>query len=346
MKLSVVRLFIIITLLPAASGFAVPFAENPRLLSSRYGLAAAAVGDDIFIFGGTDGEQCRADIERFNTITGKITRMKTTLIPRMFHTAETADGKIYITGGYDDENRLRTTLEIYDPKTDAVATGAQLPTGRYLLSSVMVNNEMYVSGGSFLVLEKPLSGAAELYGRGRMISGALEIYSVANDSWRTAAAMNRPRQTEIIEMDGAIYALGGFNGSNSLNYLDAYDLKTDSWRKLKNIPFRISAHHGIPVGSKLWLFGDFHNPGRVSVFDCTAGVWNQAHNVKAEFDGKAEAEPGYAGTDPVFKPARHAAVVRVGDYVYVLGGADTRDVPVPHSIQYFHITRLPSLLVK
>ena len=158
--------------------------------------------------------------------------------------------------------------------------------------------------------------------------------------------MKRPRQTDIIDKDGCLYAVGGFNGRHSVNYFDAYDIRADRWNKLKNIPFRISAHHGTLIDATLWLFGDFYNPGKVSAYDFAAGAWNQMYNIQAEYDGKVEAEPRYAGTDPMFQPARHAAVVRVKDYVYVIGGADSKDFPVTHSIQYFHITRLPSLLVK
>lgn len=266
---------------------------KPKLIIPRYGMPVVAIKEYIYILGGSTQKGFVGDIEKFSTKTGKITLMKTKLYPRRYHTAEVHNGKIYITGGYGEKG-LVSLLEIYDPKNDSISEGIPLPTPRYFASSVMVDGKMYVVGGSKL-------------GRGAPFSSALEIYDVKKNTWTEGAPMLLARQTDVVEKDGLIYAVGGYNG-NAVKKFGAYDIKKDKWITLSDLPFPISANHCSVLQNRyidrIYSFGDYYELDRVWVYDFDVEEWDVVKNC-----------PGQ-----IYLPSRHNAVVSVADTIYVIGG--------------------------
>ena len=264
-----------------------------KLIIPRYGMPAVAIEECIYILGGSTQKGYVGDIEKFNTKTGKITLMKTKLYPRRYHTAEAHKGKIYITGGYGAKG-LVSLLEIYNPETDSVSEGTPLPTPRYFVSSVMVDGKMYVVGGSKL-------------GSGALFSSALEIYDVKKNTWTKGASMLLARQTDVVEKDGRIYAVGGYN-ENAVKNFEAYDIKKDKWIILSDLPFPISANHCSTFQNKymdrIYSFGDYYELDRVWVYDFDAEEWDVVKNCPEQ----------------IYLPGRHNAVVSVKDTIYVIGG--------------------------
>lgn len=61
-----------------------------------------------------------------------------------------------------------------------------------------------------------------------LLSG--EKYNLRTATWEPIAPMHSRRSThEVVEASGYLYALGGNDGSSSLNSVERYDPKTNKW---------------------------------------------------------------------------------------------------------------------
>ncbi|MEA2081338.1 MAG: kelch repeat-containing protein [Elusimicrobiota bacterium] len=287
-------------------------------------MPAVAVGECIYIMGGNSEKGKIGDIERFNTVTGEITLMKKKLLPRRYHTAEVYNGKIYIAGGYVDgvNDKSNSRLEIYDPAADSLSEGSPLPTPRYFASSVMADGKMYVFGGS------------RVSPRGR-ISRKLDIYDVKTDKWTEGAPMLKGRQTDVVEKDGLVYAVGGYDGKKAVKNFEVYDIKKDRWTRLDDLPFALSAHHCVISGDKIYSFGDYYELDRVWAYDFNSEQWDVImsrgiHDVKLLKSGFKIYQ---YRTGPIYLASRHNAVVKVNETVYVMGGNNSTYGPCLDYIQ-------------
>jgi len=84
----------------------------------------------------------------------------------------------------------------------------------------------------------------------------LEVYDCLRDTWMTGAALNTPRRNcSAVQMDGRIFAIGGFDGAQILSSVEAYDPRMKSWMSVAemNTP-RSSAMVSVQDG-KLWCLG-------------------------------------------------------------------------------------------
>lgn len=262
-------------------------AEHPRLLTARYGAGAAGIGDAVYVVGGSAETDFIGDIERIDLRSGEVRRMRATVHPRRYLTAEAVGGRVYVVGGYDSTGALSPNLEIYDPEADAVTLGPSLPTPRYFASSAVLDGRIYVVGGSLMRGDSPTSSV-------------VEIYDVGAKSGTPGPPLSVARQAEVVALDGRIYAIGGYDGSRATRVFEVLDPAEGRWRRLDDLPFPISAHRAVAVAGRIYTFGDYYEMGRVWVFDPAAGAWD------------------VVSTD--FRPARHAAAASVGDAAVVVGG--------------------------
>lgn len=73
-----------------------------------------------------------------------------------------------------------------------------------------------------------------------MASG--ERFSVKRNAWEPITSMHNRRSThEVVAIDGSIYALGGNDGSSSLNSVEKYDPKINKWTVVSQMAIRRSS---------------------------------------------------------------------------------------------------------
>jgi N-acetylneuraminic acid mutarotase len=113
----------------------------------RY-AAAAAVGGQLLVAGGTDGVHPRADVLRFDPATGR-TRRIGRLPHALAHTAGVAlGGTFYVVGGRGDTlDSQRATIWAIDPASGRVRSAGHLPVALSDLSAVAVGGRILVIGG-------------------------------------------------------------------------------------------------------------------------------------------------------------------------------------------------------
>jgi len=274
----------------------------------RYGAAAAVVGTHIYVIGGSTDVGYTGSIERVDLLRNQARVMRGAITARRYLTAEAVDSRIYITGGYNDSG-LVSLLEIYDPLKDEVSLGPPIPTPRYFASSAVIGGNIYVAGGSFLRGDSPASAT-------------VEIFNVAAGQWESGPSLSVARQVELVALNGSLFAIGGYDGSKATRIVEVLESGSDTWRRLSDLPFPMSAHRAATAGGRIYTFGDYHEMNRVWVYNPDDDMWD------------------VLVTD--YLPARHAAATTINDTVVIIGGNISTSGTHLDYIQQFSIQSLQS----
>ena len=113
--------------------------EGMRMPTARTELAAARLGDRIYVAGGFGGE---ADFDSYLPDDDVWEVHADMPVPLDHPTLAELGGKIYVTGG------RQARMFAYDPATDGWTPKASLPQARYAAAGVTLGEHIYVIGGS------------------------------------------------------------------------------------------------------------------------------------------------------------------------------------------------------
>src|SRR5438105_4081397 len=165
------------------------------------GWAAIAVSNQALAQGGTWTAKAPMPTNRYGIAAGVVNNI------------------FYAVGGFNNESGspMGTTVETYDPVTNAWTTKAHMQTRRILAAAGVVNGTLYVMGGTDFV--------------GDMFA-TVEAYNPATDTWTTKASMPAPRYGQaVVVVNGVLYAIGGWDGGFIGRVPDvwAYNPATDTW---------------------------------------------------------------------------------------------------------------------
>jgi hypothetical protein len=139
------------------------------------------------------------------------------------------EAKVYYAGGLNDGEAVRW-LDVYDPATDSWARLPDMPRARDHFQAVVVDGTLYAIGGR----QGPLG--SEL--------GETDAYGLDDGVWRRGLApIPTPRGGfAAAALGGRIYVIGGETPGGALGTVEAYDIRTDTWRTADPMP---TARHGI-----------------------------------------------------------------------------------------------------
>jgi RNA polymerase sigma factor (sigma-70 family) len=120
---------------------------------------------------------------------------------------------------------------------------ADMPTGRYIPGSAVVDGKIYVIGGA------PVSMGQ---------TAVVEEYDPATDTWTRRADMPTERQGVVAAaVDGIIYAIGGCRSNRDLSTVEAYDPATDTWTTKADMPTRKTLPAIAVVDGIIYVIGGF-----------------------------------------------------------------------------------------
>ncbi|HPG09114.1 MAG TPA: Ig-like domain-containing protein [Saprospiraceae bacterium] len=139
---------------------------------------------------------------------------------------------------------------------------APMPTSRYGFTSEVVNNKIYVIGGSE--------------------TKKVEAYDPATNSWETKAEPIHGHFAHAsCVLDNKIYVFGGDEGFNWITANEMYDPVTNTWAEKAPIPIDSGVAVGIMAAvayqGKAYLFGGNSSLGdsvRVGVYDPKSDSWS------------------------------------------------------------------------
>ena len=139
---------------------------------ARSCTAISVVNGEIYAMGGRgwSGIQNQPDpylssVEVFNPKTNQWQEITEMPAPKTSHTASIVNGKIYVIGGYvqeDEKYKNLATIEIYDPATDSWTQAPDMLTGRSGHTTEVIDGQIYIFGGDSRFGQAPLT-SVEVY---------------------------------------------------------------------------------------------------------------------------------------------------------------------------------------
>ena len=154
----------------------------------------------------------------------------------------------------------------------------QLPTKRWEFSTAVVDDKVYIIGGSLFENNAGPFGLS-----------TVEVYDPQTNTWQRGADMPTPRtDAKAAVVNGTIYVFGGYNSKDNFlqhwkmaDRVEAYDPLTDTWTRKKEMPIsRFYFGLGVVAG-KVYLIGGTAGLGagqeqrmdRVDIYDPATDTW-------------------------------------------------------------------------
>jgi N-acetylneuraminic acid mutarotase len=246
------------------------------LPSYRYEMAAAAVGDKIYVFGGrtetnSSSSAFSSDIILFDTKTNTITTLTQKLDVGLAEAAIAAVGtKIYLFGGYYYRSTgigYRSHIIIFDTETHTRTTSSTfLPSSCADMSAAAVGNDIYLFGGRS-------NGSHSSY---------IYVFHTKSDSLeRVPVYLPTARAGSGIATVGhKIYVIGGSKGT--VDYL--YDIIMYDTEKgtITTLAPKLSSSQiyseAASVGTKIYIFGG-SNTNKIFELDTETNKLTQLYTI-------------------------------------------------------------------
>ncbi len=147
-------------------------------------------------------------------------------------------------------------------KGDTWANRADMPTGRTILSTSVVNGKIYAVGGMVDIVTG---------------TNSVEEYNPATNGWTRKANMPTARYaltTSVV--NGKIYAFGGSNGQWELAVVEEYDPVKDAWTKKADMPTARYHQSTCAVNGRIYAIGGMLQ--RVEMFFPTVEEYDPVTN--------------------------------------------------------------------
>ena len=192
---------------------------------------------------------------------------------RYGHTADEINGKVYIAGGVNTETGyFPATMLVYD-KSANVWDSIPLPNPRADHTSCVVDSSLYLIGG------------VELIGGQWMTVPDVDIFNTSTGQWISGTSMPTHRTTlDCVLINGKIYVIGGLQiiggviDYNGLKTLEVYDLSTETWSTLPDMPTKRWGLSAVAFDGKIFVVGGRTNVqgqaySSVEVYDSQYSIW-------------------------------------------------------------------------
>ncbi|NXE16645.1 KLH21 protein, partial [Lophotis ruficrista] len=241
-------------------------AEFPEHLGGGYSVAA--LGNDIYVTGGSDGSRLYDCVWRYNSSVNEWTEVSPMLKAREYHSSTVLDGLLYViasdsTERYDHSvdswealqpmlypmDNCSTTscrgklfaigslagqesmvMQCYDPDSDlwSLVNCGHLPPWSFAPKTVTLNGLMY-----FI----------------RDDSAEVDVYNPAKNEWDKIPAMLQVHVGgSVAVLGGKLYVSGGYDNTFELSdVLEAYDPETRAWSVVGRLPEPIFWHGSVSI---------------------------------------------------------------------------------------------------
>ena len=136
---------------------------------------------------------------------------------------------------------------------------AKIPNPRVVISAGVVDNKIYVIGGSS-------DGINSL--------DVNEVYDPLTDTWETKKLMPTARNfLSTAVVDGIIYTIGGNWNNDGSTTVEAYDPKTDTWSEKQTIPNPRFGASACVVDGIIYNVGGNHTKSYCDAYDPKTNSW-------------------------------------------------------------------------
>jgi hypothetical protein len=269
-------------------------AEAPRLALARWlevpsgmagRLGAFVVGDALLVLA-EGGALWRVDLA-----SGRWQECRPLPAPRRAFAACAAEERLWVSGGFDGEDRPSADLDVYDAAADAWSARAPLPTPRGAHAMAAAGGLVFAVGG----LERALLGPRA--------TGRADAYDPLLDEWAPRRPLAAPRLgLAAAALDGRLYAVGGERrflfsrwGAALAPECEEHDPQNDRWIARGPLAAGRRDLALAAAGGRLWALGGVAGEGAspaVEEYDPASGAWRPREPL-----AEALAAPGATGAD-------------------------------------------------
>ncbi|XP_065304431.1 kelch-like protein 10 [Dermacentor albipictus] len=221
--------------------------EGPRAYHK-----CAAIGNDIYVIGGFNGEDYFSSVRCFNAYTKQWRSVTPMHVKRCYVSIAVLKDIIYAMGGYDGRNR-QNTAEKFDHRTNQWTMIAPMHMQRSDACATAHDGYVYVTGG---------------FSGNECLSSA-ERYDPMTDQW-TAIASMRYRRSGVgcVGFRDCVYAIGGFNGTTRLFSAEKYNPDTNTWTSLPNMYTPRSNFAVAIIDNLVFAIGGFNGESTTNLVEC------------------------------------------------------------------------------
>lgn len=258
--------------------------------SSKYGATASAINNCIYFIGGsTSTSKSKSNLE-YN-IDGNTWSTKTDMpTSRDFLSSTEVNNFIYCIGGADAS--YLNTNECYDSSTNTWTTKKSMSESLSYLTSSTIGNNIYVVGGR--------NDTTFYWGNNYCYDTLTNTWS---DKTSLPSGSGRSGHSSVV-IDNKMYIIGGLVSSGVSNSIERYDVNTDSWSTIYNMPISLQLLSTESYGDKIYIIGgiDSRNSYTYSIYsyDIVKNEWNKLYDLN--------------------EPKARASSCIVGSIVYIMGG--------------------------
>jgi N-acetylneuraminic acid mutarotase len=228
--------------------------KNKRSMpTARSGAAVAVYDGKIYVVGGAVGEGFVANNEIYDPKTNTWSTGTSMPTPRADFSAEIVNDAIYLIGGkkYSSTDPFYVETnnnEVYYPANDSWSTKTALPMAVQGCASAVVDNKIYIIGGSRDTLS---------------IVNSNQVYNTQTDTWTTAAPLpgtssyGTAAATTGYSAPKAIYYIGGFSGQDFRQTAKTFNLSNNTWSDIEPMPTARGYLGLVTVNDLLYAIGGF-----------------------------------------------------------------------------------------
>ncbi|XP_050043672.1 kelch-like protein 10 [Dermacentor andersoni] len=232
--------------------------EGPRAYHK-----CAAIGNDIYVIGGFNGENYFSSVRCFNAHTKKWRSVAPMHEKRCYVSVAVLNEIIYAMGGYDGRHR-QNTAEKFDHRTNQWTMIAPMNMQRSDACATTHDGYVYVTGG---------------FSGNECLSSA-ERYDPTADQWTTISGMRFRRSgVGCIGFRNCVYAIGGFNGTTRLASAEKYNPETNMWTSVPNMHTPRSNFAVAIIDNLVFAIGGFNGESATNLTECydpTTDQWYEA----------------------------------------------------------------------
>jgi len=283
-----------------------------RLLTSRYRLAAATVGCELYAIGGWDWTGASRLNEMYDPVANYWTPKASKPTGAANVGAAVLNDKIYVVGGMSNNLRLLEAVEVYDPATDSWWTIAPLPVGLAGAAVAAAGGKLYVFGGDsysgYTDTTYEYDPAADTWTQKAPMPGGPRSYAAATPLC-PPRLWGRSGGGGGDEGGCRIYVAGGWP---DLRTFEEYDPASDTWATRASLLRGRQSPGLVAIGGYIYAVGGgsaWSALGSVERYDPTADTWVPVSSLNRSRAGTGTAVAGGG--------------------IYVMGGVDIYGESVP-----------------
>lgn len=239
--------------------------SKSKISEKRFDLAAAILGEKLFIAGGQTFVGLSSVVDIYNLKT-KSWSTNNLIHPRNSMQAVSQNGKVFFVGS-SGISAHSNALDIYDDANDQW-TSIKIPNAMYAKALAVHNDELFIGGNK-----------------------NIDIYNIQNNEWKTKV-LSQPRSGMCaVSSSKSIYFAGGFDDDTRYSTVDIYTPSLNKW-ETKNLSIPRSALSCIYANNKVYFAGgvliNYKPTDIIDVYDEINNSWSVLKLPEKKFSLRAE----------------------------------------------------------